>query len=69
MAAKLLPSAREAERTLAELKAKAANLPFANDYGNVITRLFVAEGGVADAVSLAWLDGERGRGADMRDAV
>ena len=36
--AKLSMSAREAE-----LKSKAANRPFANDYGNVVTRLFVAE--------------------------
>ena len=55
--AKLSLSAREAGRVLAELKSKAANLPFAKDYGKVIARLFVAEGGVADAVSLAWLDG------------
>lgn len=41
--AKLSMSAREAERTLAGLKSKAANRPFANDYGNVVTRLFVAE--------------------------
>ena len=55
--AKLSLSAREAGRVLAELKSKAANLPFAKDYGKVIARLFVAQGGVADAVSLAWLDG------------
>ncbi len=32
-------------------------LPFAKDYEKVVTRLFVAEDGVADAVSLSWLDG------------
>ena len=54
--AKLSLSAREAERTLAELKAKAANLPFAKDYSKTVARLFVAEGGVSEAVSLEWLD-------------
>ena len=56
--AKLSLSAREAERTLVELKGKAANLPFAKRHAKTVIRLFVAEGGVPDSISLAWIDGE-----------
>ena len=55
--AKLSLSPREAERALAELKGKAANLPFAKAYAKTVIRLFVADGDVPNAISLAWLDG------------
>ena len=52
---KLSLSKREAEHALAELNAKVRQLPFANKYKKVITRLFVAKKCPSDAISLSWI--------------
>ena len=54
--AKLSLTEKEASRELTDLEVKARMLPFAGDYGRIVTKLFVAKGGVKDAVSLEWLD-------------
>ena len=53
---KLALSEVEARHALAELKVKAALLPFASRYERVETRLFVAEGGIPDCIDLSWLE-------------
>ena len=54
--AKLSLTKREASHELAELKVKAALLPFAANYERVVTRLFVAEGGDSDSIGLSWVE-------------
>ena len=54
--AKLALTADEARHELAELKAKARQLPFAAKYRRIETRLFVAEGGDFDCVDLSWCE-------------
>jgi hypothetical protein len=53
---KLALTANEARHELAELKAKARQLPFAAKYRRIETRLFVAEGGDFDCVDLSWCE-------------
>ena len=53
---RLLLEAAEAEHVQAELDAKVRQLPFAKDYGKIVTRLFVAKKCPFDAISLSWLD-------------
>ena len=43
---------------LSELKAKAARLPFARNYQNIIHRLFVAKGGSYECLDLRWAERE-----------
>ena len=54
--AKLALTAHEASHELAELKAKARQLPFAAKYRRIETRLFVAEGGDFDCIDLSWCE-------------
>ncbi len=54
--AKLVLTANEARHELAELKAKARQLPFAAKYRRIEPRLFVAEGGDYDCVDLSWCE-------------
>lgn len=56
--AKLALTAREAAHERAELKAKAALLPFAARYEKVVVRLFVAQGGAFDCIDLSWCEDE-----------
>jgi len=54
--AKMSLSKSEARHVQAELDAKAALLPFAARYRRIVTKLFVAEGGVGGCVDLSWLE-------------
>ena len=54
--AKLALTVNEARHELAELKAKARQLPFSAKYRRIETRLFVAEGGDFDCVDLSWCE-------------
>ena len=54
--AKLSLSAKEAERALRELEAKARQLPFACKYKHVVSRLFVAQDAPSSAVSMDWCE-------------
>ena len=56
--AKLALTAREALHAKAELDAKARLLPFAARYDTILTRLFVAEGGVRDGIDLSWCEAD-----------
>ena len=56
--AKLALSANDAVRVLAELEAKARQLPFADRYKRVETRLFVAQNPPPGAVSIDWCEGQ-----------
>lgn len=54
--AKLSLSKGEACRMLKELEEKANNLPFANKYERVVTKLFVAQDPPSGAVSIDWCE-------------
>ena len=54
--AKLTQTAREADRTLAELKRKASFLPFARNHPKIVYRLFVAKGGPYGCIDLKWAE-------------
>jgi len=54
--AKLALSADEAARTLDVLKAKAANLPFADKYKRTVVRLFVAKNPPSNAIGSTWCE-------------
>ena len=54
--AKLSLTKREADHALSELKAKAVQLPFAENYQNIIHRLFVAKGGSYECLDLCWAE-------------
>lgn len=54
--AKLSLTAHEAKHAKAELDTKARLLPFAARYDKIITRLFVAEGGIAESIDLSWCE-------------
>lgn len=54
--AKLSLTAHEAKHAKAELDVKARLLPFAARYDKIITRLFVAEGGIAESIDLSWCE-------------
>ena len=55
--AKLKLTAKEAEHTLAELKRKVVELPFAKNYQQIVPRLFVANGGKYPCLDLDWAEG------------
>ena len=55
--AKLSLSASDVENTLAELEAKARQLPFAHKYSRITSTLFVARNPPPGAVSIDWLEG------------
>ena len=54
--AKLSLSKGDASRVLAELEAKAMQLPFVGKYKRVVSRLFVAKDPPPGGVSVDWLE-------------
>lgn len=54
--AKLSLTKMETRHAAAELRAKAAQLPFSGDYRQIVTKLFVGEGGDSDCIGLPWIE-------------